>query len=82
VRRRPTPGCQELDATLARRELTRGRIDLIVCTHIHRDHVEDIGMFPPAEIVMHLDELSAARSAHRNDFACAEWIDPVLARWR
>jgi glyoxylase-like metal-dependent hydrolase (beta-lactamase superfamily II) len=70
-----------LDAALARRGLTRDSVDVIVCTHAHWDHVENIDMFPRAEIVLHADERSYARSPHRNDFGCPEWIDAVLARY-
>jgi N-acyl homoserine lactone hydrolase len=71
----------ELDAVLTQRGLTRNSIDQVVLTHAHWDHVENIDMFPRAAIVLHADERRYASSPHRNDFACPEWIDAVLARY-
>lgn len=70
-----------LDAALGERGLTRDSIDLLVCTHAHWDHIENIDMFGRAEVVMHADERRYARSPHRNDFGCPEWIDAVVARY-
>jgi glyoxylase-like metal-dependent hydrolase (beta-lactamase superfamily II) len=70
-----------LDAALAQRGLTRDSIDYVVCTHAHWDHVENIDIFPRAEIVMHPKERAYARAPHRNDFGCPGWIDAVLARY-
>jgi N-acyl homoserine lactone hydrolase len=70
-----------LDAALGQRGLTRDSIDLIVCTHAHWDHIENLGMFPRAGVVMHADERRYVRSPHRNDFACPDWIDAVVARY-
>ena len=71
----------ELDAMLLQRGLTRDSINVVVCTHAHWDHVENIDMFPRAAIVLHTDERRYASSPHRNDFACPEWIDAVLTRY-
>lgn len=70
-----------LDAALRQRGLTRDSIDTIVCTHAHWDHIENLDIFPQATIVMHPVERRYARRPHRNDFACPEWIDAVLARY-
>ena len=70
-----------LDAALTQRGLTRDSIDLVVCSHAHWDHIENLDMFPRAEIVMHPDERRYVRSPHRNDFACPDWIDALVARY-
>jgi N-acyl homoserine lactone hydrolase len=70
-----------LDAALGRRGLSRESIDIVVCTHAHWDHIENIDIFPDAEIVLHPDERRYARRPHRNDFGCPEWIDAVIARY-
>jgi N-acyl homoserine lactone hydrolase len=70
-----------LDGALSQRGLTRDSIDLVVCSHAHWDHIENLDMFPRAEIVMHPDERRYVRSPHRNDFACPEWIDALVARY-
>jgi N-acyl homoserine lactone hydrolase len=71
----------ELEAALSRRGLTRDSIDTVVCTHAHWDHIENVDIFPRADIVLHQDERRYARRPHRNDFGCPEWIDAVLARY-
>lgn len=70
-----------LDAALSQRGLTRDSIDTVVCTHAHWDHIENLGIFPQAKIVMHPDERRYARRPHRNDFATPDWTDALLARY-
>ena len=70
-----------LDGALSQRGLTRDSIDLVVFSHAHWDHIENLDMFPRAEIVMHPDERRYVRSPHRNDFACPDWIDALLTRY-
>ncbi len=70
-----------LDAALRQRGLTRDSIDVVVCTHAHWDHIENLDIFGRAEVVMHTDERRYVRRPHRNDFACPEWIDAVVARY-
>jgi len=70
-----------LDAALGQRGLTRDSIDTVVCTHAHWDHIENVDIFPRAEIALHPDERRYVRRPHRNDVACPEWIDDMLARY-
>lgn len=70
-----------LDAALRQRGLTRDSIDVLVCTHAHWDHIENLDMFPGAEVVLHPDERRYVRQPHRNDFGCPEWIDAVVSRY-
>jgi N-acyl homoserine lactone hydrolase len=70
-----------LDAALRERGLSRDSIDVVVCTHAHWDHIENLDIFARAEMVLHTDERRYARQPHRNDFACPEWIDTVLTRY-
>lgn len=70
-----------LDAALRQRGLTPDSIDTVVCTHAHWDHIENLDIFPRAEIVMHSAERLYARRPHRNDYGCPDWIDAVLARY-
>ena len=75
VGRRP-----DLDAALAGRGLTRSDIDMVVCTHAHWDHVENLDIFDRAAIVMHTNERRYIKSPHRNDHACPPWIEAVFDR--
>jgi glyoxylase-like metal-dependent hydrolase (beta-lactamase superfamily II) len=70
-----------LDAALRQRGLTSDSIDTVVCTHAHWDHIENVDIFPRAEIILHPDERRYVRHPHRNDFGCPEWIDDVLNRY-
>jgi N-acyl homoserine lactone hydrolase len=70
-----------LEQALRRRGLTRDSIDVVVCTHAHWDHVENLDMFGRAEVAMHPIERRYARRPHPNDFACPEWIDAIIGRY-
>jgi glyoxylase-like metal-dependent hydrolase (beta-lactamase superfamily II) len=70
-----------LDAALTRRGLSRDAIDVVVCTHAHWDHIENLDIFDRAQVVMHPDERRYVRRPHRNDFACPDWIEAILARY-
>jgi glyoxylase-like metal-dependent hydrolase (beta-lactamase superfamily II) len=76
VGRRP-----DLDAALRERGLTRDSIDVLVCTHAHWDHIQNLDMFPRAEVVLHPDERRYLRRPHRNDVATPEWTDTVVSRY-
>jgi glyoxylase-like metal-dependent hydrolase (beta-lactamase superfamily II) len=54
---------------------------MVVFTHAHWDHIENLDIFGRAELVMHPDERRYLRRPHRNDFACPEWVDAVMARY-
>jgi N-acyl homoserine lactone hydrolase len=71
----------DLDKALRNRGLSRDSIDMLVCTHAHWDHIENLDMFPGAEVVLHPDERRYARQPHGNDFGCPEWIDAVLSKY-
>ena len=70
-----------LDAALRQRGLSRDSINVVVCTHAHWDHIENLDIFARAEVVMHPDERRYARRPHPNDSGCPEWIDAVVARY-
>jgi glyoxylase-like metal-dependent hydrolase (beta-lactamase superfamily II) len=67
---------------LAARGLTPSDIDVVVCTHAHWDHIENLNIFDRARIVLHRDERRYAKSPHRNDFGCPEWIDAVFELYK
>jgi N-acyl homoserine lactone hydrolase len=76
VGRRP-----DLDAALRQRGLTRDSIDVLFCTHAHWDHIQNLDMFPRAEVVLHPDERRYLRAPHPNDTGCPEWTEAVVDRY-
>lgn len=76
VGRRP-----DLDAALRQRGLTRDSIDVLFCTHAHWDHIQNLDMFPRAEVVLHPDERRYLRRTHPNDTGCPEWTEAVVSRY-
>lgn len=67
-----------LRRALEARGLSTADIDLVVCTHAHWDHMENLDIFERARFVLHRDERRYARSPHRNDYGCPRWVDAVL----
>jgi glyoxylase-like metal-dependent hydrolase (beta-lactamase superfamily II) len=49
-------------------------INMVVLTHAHWDHCQNIDMFPNARIVIHPNELEYAASPKRADFATARYF--------
>jgi N-acyl homoserine lactone hydrolase len=70
-----------LDQSLRQRGLTRDSIDVLFCTHAHWDHMQNLDMFPRAEVVLHPDERRYVRRPHPNDTGCPEWTDSVISRY-
>lgn len=68
-----------LEAALGRRSLSASDIDMVLCTHAHWDHIENLNIFDRAEIVIHRDERRYAKRPHKNDTGCPDWVDAVLA---
>jgi N-acyl homoserine lactone hydrolase len=75
-RRRP------LERELAERGLTTSDIDIVVCTHAHWDHIENLNIFDQAQIVLHKNERRYITQPHKNDFACPNWIDSIFERYQ
>ncbi|MEU4347704.1 MBL fold metallo-hydrolase [Streptomyces sp. NPDC023838] len=73
VGRRP-----HLWAALAAHGLTAADIDTVVLTHAHWDHVQNIDLFPGAELLLHADERRYAHAPHSNDWATPAWTGLLL----
>ncbi|HLI00556.1 MAG TPA: MBL fold metallo-hydrolase [Acidimicrobiales bacterium] len=71
-----------LTRELARRGLSPDDIDIVVCTHAHWDHIENLDVFERAQIVLHRNERRYIKHPHRNDHACPEWIDAIFERYQ
>lgn len=67
-----------LDRALRERGLTGADIDIVVCTHAHWDHIENLSLFERAEIVLHRRERRYLERPHRNDFATPHWAKLLL----
>jgi glyoxylase-like metal-dependent hydrolase (beta-lactamase superfamily II) len=71
-----------LVAQLARRGLSCADIDMLVCTHAHWDHIENVDLFERAEIIVHRNERRYMAKPHRNDTGCPAWVDAVFERYQ
>jgi glyoxylase-like metal-dependent hydrolase (beta-lactamase superfamily II) len=65
---------------LAARSLGPADIDLVVLTHAHWDHVQNIDVFDHAPLLVHPDERRYAMDPHRNDWATPAWTGAILER--
>jgi len=65
---------------LAAQGLTPGDIDLVVLTHAHWDHVQNVDLFAHAPVYLHPDELRYCQRPHPNDWATPAWTWDVLGR--
>jgi glyoxylase-like metal-dependent hydrolase (beta-lactamase superfamily II) len=69
-----------LRRALEGRGLAPEDIDVVVLTHAHWDHVQNVSLFERARILVHPEELRYARSPHRNDHATPPWTGAILDR--
>jgi len=65
---------------LAARGLGPGDIDMVVLTHAHWDHVQNIDVFDHAPLCVHPDERRYSHSPHRADWATPAWTGDILER--
>jgi N-acyl homoserine lactone hydrolase len=70
-----------LDA-LAARGLTPADIDMVLLTHAHWDHVQNIDLFAHAPVYLHRDERRYCERPHPNDWATPVWTRDILDRVR
>lgn len=65
---------------LDRRGLSPSDIDLVVLTHAHWDHVQNIDVFDHAPLLVHPLERQYCQRPHRNDWATPAWTGDILER--
>jgi N-acyl homoserine lactone hydrolase len=70
-----------LDA-LASRGLAPADIDMVVLTHGHWDHIQNVDVFAHAPVCLHPDERRYCGRPHRNDWATPAWTGDILERMR
>ena len=65
-------------AALAARGLSADDIDQVVLTHAHWDHVQNVDVFPQAEVLLHPAERAYTLAPHVNDWATPAWTSAML----
>ncbi|MGH7777060.1 MAG: MBL fold metallo-hydrolase [Candidatus Dormibacterales bacterium] len=63
---------------LEARGLTPADVDLVVLTHAHWDHVQNVDLFDHAPLLLHPAERRYARRPHRNDWATPKWTGTII----
>lgn len=63
---------------LRQREISAESIDVVVLTHAHWDHSQNLDLFPNAQILIGRAELEYARSPREGDFATPQWTGAML----
>ena len=65
---------------LASRGLTPADIDMVVLTHAHWDHVQNVDVFAHAPVCLHPRERRYSDGPHPNDWATPAWTGAILER--
>lgn len=65
---------------LAMRRLSTTDVHGLVLSHAHWDHMQNIDLFPEADIFLHPDERRYIRSPHPDDEATPGWTSAVIER--
>lgn len=69
---------QHIWKALRQRGLTVDDIDIVVLTHGHWDHIQNVDAFPRARVLLHGDELAYLRSPSAGDWATPAWTAALL----
>ncbi|MBI2165755.1 MAG: MBL fold metallo-hydrolase [Chloroflexi bacterium] len=69
---------QLLQAALAARGLGPSDIHMVVLTHSHWDHSQNVDLFPRATFCIHHNELDYARNPKPGDFATASYFPAIM----
>ena len=67
-----------LHESLAQAQVREEDVGMIILTHAHWDHCQNIDMFPNAKILMHPRELEYATSPRKGDLATARYFQATL----
>ncbi|HEX6548058.1 MAG TPA: MBL fold metallo-hydrolase [Candidatus Dormibacteraeota bacterium] len=63
---------------LAKRNLKPEDIDLVVLTHAHWDHIQNLDVFEHAPVYVHRDERRYLKRPHKHDWATPKWTGAIL----
>lgn len=69
-----------LQDALASRDLTPADIDMVVLTHAHWDHVQNVDIFSRATLYLHPEEREYCYQPHPDDWATPEWTGCIIDR--
>jgi glyoxylase-like metal-dependent hydrolase (beta-lactamase superfamily II) len=58
----------------------QANIDLVILTHAHWDHVQNLDLFAHAPVALHASESRYVRDPHTNDWATPPWTRDLLDR--
>lgn len=67
-----------LERALQERGLATADIDLLVMSHAHWDHVQNVDLFENASLLIHPDERKYSHKPHRNDWATPGWTGAAI----
>lgn len=67
-----------LQAALAAAGVSAAQVDHVVLSHAHWDHVQNIDLFPNADLMIHPDERRYTHRPHANDWATPAWTGAVI----
>jgi glyoxylase-like metal-dependent hydrolase (beta-lactamase superfamily II) len=67
---------------LAARGLAPADIDMVLLTHAHWDHIQNLDVFDHARLLLHPAERRYAGRPHRNDWATPKWTGAVIEQAR
>ncbi|MDE2802702.1 MAG: MBL fold metallo-hydrolase, partial [Chloroflexota bacterium] len=69
-----------LTQALADRSISPNDIDVVVLTHAHWDHVQNVDVFKNAQVAVGADELEYAKDPHPTDWATSGYFLDMLSR--
>lgn len=69
---------QMLEEALANHRLAPDDIQMVVLTHAHWDHAQNVDMFPNAEFLIHMAELDYSRAPRKGDWATPRYFANTL----
>jgi len=68
--------------SLAQRKLEPEEVDMVVLTHAHWDHIQNIDVFENAPVLLHPSERHYSWQPHKSDWATPQWTGAIIERMR
>jgi len=67
-----------LQQALEKRGLSPNDIDVVVLTHLHWDHSQNVDLFPSAEFLLHSDALEYSKAPRKSEWAIPQYFSKTL----